>query len=261
MARPLASFDLTAFVEPDPHEPTIDLEGTTRIGDRLYWITSHRHNKNGKLRKSRQRLFAVEFHVDGKRIEIQYVGKPYKNLLNDIVSAPQLEKYKLADAATRAPKSLGGFNIEGLAATPEGHLLIGLRNPVFKEKALVILLENPEAVVEGEPANLGDPMSWISAATVRGAARVLAGEDSYVIVAGPPAQGRCQLYTWSGLPSQPPVKVNSVDFKGWSPEAFAIYADSARRGIQVIDDDGTSEGCQTAEQPSDRTFRSGWVKF
>ena len=36
----------------------------------------------------------------------------------------------LADAALLPPKEPGGFNIEALAATPGGKLLIGLRNPV-----------------------------------------------------------------------------------------------------------------------------------
>ena len=57
------------------------------------------------------------------------------------------------------------------------------------------------------------------------------------------------------------MNIESVDFKGWSPEGFVIYADSTSAGIQIISDDGTLNGCQTAERPSDRTFRSGWVKF
>ena len=42
-----------------PKEPEADLEGATRIGDDIYWITSHGQNKNGKNRPSRHRLFAT----------------------------------------------------------------------------------------------------------------------------------------------------------------------------------------------------------
>lgn len=38
----------------------VDIEGAARIGDRIYWITSHGQNKNGKDRPSRLRLFATQ---------------------------------------------------------------------------------------------------------------------------------------------------------------------------------------------------------
>ena len=36
----------------------------------------------------------------------------------------------------RAAEAEGGFNIEGLAAAPDGSLLIGLRNPIPQGRAL-----------------------------------------------------------------------------------------------------------------------------
>src|ERR1700742_377918 len=35
------SFDLTSFLKPDSENPETDLEGGARIGERVYWITSH----------------------------------------------------------------------------------------------------------------------------------------------------------------------------------------------------------------------------
>ena len=85
------------------------------------------------------------------------MGKPYKHLAAgpDRI-ARQLARYHLAAASKLAAEADGGLNIEGLAATPEGQLLIGFRNPLPDERALVVPLENPGEVVDGKRAKLGE---------------------------------------------------------------------------------------------------------
>ena len=73
----------------------------------------------------------------------------------------------LADAVRRTPAK-AGLNIEGLAWTPEGHLLVGLRAPTVteseprphggQEDAVVLRLKNPEALFAEprQPAQLGE---------------------------------------------------------------------------------------------------------
>lgn len=70
---------------------------------------------------------------------------------SDLIAAPQLGKYDLTVAATIAPEDPGGFNIEGLAATPDDRLLLGFRNPITeKGKALVVPIGNPKEVILGK---------------------------------------------------------------------------------------------------------------
>ena len=57
-----------------------------------------------------------------------------------------------------AAEAEGGFNIEGLASTPEGALLIGLRNPLRHGRALLVPLLNPDEVIEGGRARFGAPV-------------------------------------------------------------------------------------------------------
>ena len=50
----------------DSSHPESDIEACTRVGDIIYWITSHGRSKKGKWRNSRYRLFATEiFKKDG----------------------------------------------------------------------------------------------------------------------------------------------------------------------------------------------------
>ena len=142
--EPVQTIDLSSFLEVDPRSPETDIEAAVRIGSRAYWITSHGRNKNGKERVSRHRFFATDIRTNEHGIQILPAGKPYKDLLDDLTGAEQLKQFGLKFAAARAPKSPGGLAIEGLAATPDGHLLIGFRNPIPKGRALLVPLLNPE---------------------------------------------------------------------------------------------------------------------
>src|SRR3978361_2317647 len=117
-----------------------DLEGAARIGDRIYWISSHGTNSSGEVQDRRRRLFATDI-VQGAVPSLRTVEKPFAELIEKLVAAKRYEKYGLAAAAKIAPKEPGGLNIEGLAATPEGNLLIGFRNPVPAGGALIVSLE------------------------------------------------------------------------------------------------------------------------
>lgn len=148
---------LGAFLGTAPDKES-DLEGAAAIGSRIDWISSHGRNKGGKLREERHRFFATEVDTRTVPPSLRPIGSPYTRLLDDLLSADALKRYRLKDAAQRAPEAAGGFNIEGLAATADGKLLIGLRNPLVAGRALLVPLENPEAVVNGEAARIGTPI-------------------------------------------------------------------------------------------------------
>ncbi|MCC6196167.1 MAG: DUF3616 domain-containing protein [Burkholderiales bacterium] len=246
----VGSLDLGAFLRSGGKES--DIEGAAPIGSRVYWITSHGRSSSGKAHPSRQRFFATDI---GPGLSLNPVGVPYTRLLDDLTADPRLARYRLTDAARRAPEAPGGLNIEGLAATPEGGVLIGFRNPLFEGRALVVPLANPAEVVAGERARLGAPIELdLGGRGIRGMEHVSAG---YLIVAGPTAdEGTFALYRWSGERSHTPVPV-SVDWRDLRPEAlFAIPQSS---NVQLLSDDGgvRIDGAECKKLPAARqAFRS-----
>ena len=50
---PVETFDLTEFLGTEREHAEADIEGATKTGNRIYWITSHGRNKDGKRRPNR----------------------------------------------------------------------------------------------------------------------------------------------------------------------------------------------------------------
>jgi hypothetical protein len=262
--KPVSSVDLSSFLKVDPKHPESDIEGATRVEDRVYWITSHGTNRNGKPRPNRQRLFATEVKVSGEKITIAPVGKPYRDLLKDLTASPWLKEYKLDDAAKKPPEQEGGLNIEGLSATPQGSLLIAFRNPTPDGKALLIPLENPKQVVDGKAAKVGKPISLSLGGLGIRSIEYFQAKGKYLIVAGPHGdEGDFHLYQWSGPPSEEAEPIEGVNFRGLHPEALIIYPEEKTR-VQVLSDDGSEKingkDCKDEEvEPEHKYFRSVWI--
>jgi hypothetical protein len=139
---PLFSYETTEFLDIEPEHPEADIEGATMIGPRIYWITSHGRNKDGKMRPNRYRFFATTVKVENGTVTITPVGTPCKTLIHSLVKTENMRRLRL-DRATRfdatkltkkdrkklAPKE-EGLNIEGLCASADGRTIyIGFRNP------------------------------------------------------------------------------------------------------------------------------------
>ncbi len=248
VAKPVEIVDLSEFLGTKQHKES-DLEGAATIGDRIYWITSHGRNKKGEVQERRFRFFATEAGKGASRLEP--VGKPYANLLRDMIDTEHLKKYPLEEASGLNPELDGGFNIEGLAATPDGALLIGLRNPAPRGKALVIPLLNPGQVIEGDSARFGEGIELdLGGLAIR--SMELVG-SAYMIVAGPPADsGEFALYQWSGNVEQAPVRLLHENFDEVRPEA--LFAIPGTRKLQILSDDGGPHVKELDEV--DQTFRS-----
>lgn len=148
-----ATFDMTAFLQLDPNFPEADIEAAARMGDRIYWISSHGRNKDGKLRPNRYRFFATEIQKTDTGVSLKPVGRPYTTLLTPLLATKSLQGLGLQEAAGIDPVAFGtkkkggkklapkdeGLNIEGLCASVDGKgLFIGFRNPIPKGRALVV---------------------------------------------------------------------------------------------------------------------------
>lgn len=228
--KDVGSLEVGAFLG-IPAGKEADLEGAATIGDRVYWITSHGRNASGRKQPYRQRLFATQIRPGPS---LQLIGAPYARLLDDLAKAPELARYRLEDAARLAAEAPGGLNIEGLAQTPEGGLLIGFRNPLFGGRALVVPLDNPEGVVTGKRAMVGTPIELDLGG--RGIRSIELVGSSYLIVAGPVAdEGTFAVYRWSGRSGDEPAPMG-VDLQGLRPEA--LFAIPQTSNVQLLSDDG-----------------------
>lgn len=252
------SYDLTGFLKTDADHPEADIEGATKIGKRVYWITSHGRNKDGKLRPNRYRFFATDIVVDGEKIKIDPVGTPCRTLLNALVSDRRLRSLDVHKAAglgltglskkelkKLAPKE-EGLNIEGLCASADGATLyVGFRNPrpvnksTGRNRALVVPLKNaPDIIEKGDKPVFGDPMLWDLGGLGVRAMEYSIYHKAYFIVAGAFDTTRdFALYRWSGLESEQPGLLRLMRQSSFGPEALAPFDRSEL--LLFLSDDGT----------------------
>jgi len=258
--HPLKEYDYNQFLRVHGKSLEADLEAAARIGDRAFWMGSHGRNRVGKFRENRDRFFATDIKVEGGEVFLEPVGQPYEKLLDDLLEDPRFAQFRLAEASLHAPKEEWALNIEGLSATPEGHLLIGFRNPVPEGKALIIPMLNPNEVVQGQRANLGSAIRLdLGGLGIRDMEYF---EGTYIIIAGSIGGGsHFQLYSWAGGQALPqPIKVKHLN--EYHPEAIIIYPDKGLQEMQILSDDGTMliQGVPCKDKdPSQQGFRSFWL--
>jgi hypothetical protein len=252
--RPVGSFDVATFLRVAKKQE-VDIEAAAAIGARVYWITSHSRNSKGKGQTSRSRLFATQLQPNDA---IVTVGAPYLGLLGDLEAAPALARYGLAEAARLPAEAPGGLNIEGLAATADGQLLIGLRNPLHEGRALIIPLRNPAEVIDGARAKLAAPFELdLGGRGVRSIERI-GGE--YLIVAGPTADsGTFALYRWSGTRGEGAAPIAGIDLGTLRPEA--LYAVPQTHQLELLSDDGgiVTDGERCKDMPVSRQAFRGLI--
>ena len=299
-ALQVISWDAQLGIDPrtDSH-PEADIEAAARVGERIYWISSHGRNRVGKWRPNRHRFFATTLRLPDGAVALKPFGKPYAGLARDLARDERMRAIGLAAALgpigrkdkALAPKR-GGLNIEALCATGDGkRLLIGLRSPLAEGKAVVVPLRNPVAVVrDGAACRFGDPILLRLRVDAAGKARDLGvrslayspKHQAYLILAGPPAEGRAfGLFRWSGKPGDEPMLLpagtGAIDrLDRFTPEAMLVYPHTDK--VQLLSDDGSlmvkvrdPSECKKGEFRSGfcqakylnaaarKTFRSTWV--
>jgi len=260
-------------------------EGAARLGDRVYFVTSHAREAKGKNRPNRRRLLAVESRRTGEAEQFEPIGVAYTNLAVDLASRPEVRSLGLAGSIMHLHRQLPhlspdqrGLNIEGLAAGRDGSLLIGLRNPRPRSEAIVIPILNPDRVVIGfaEP-QFGVP-SRLDLGGLGIASMALApSQNAYYIVAAPHDRaGINVLFRWSGEPADAPVRIGPITPEDFDAQAMAVSPDGKR--LLLLSDDGerpvpveTSEACRGAPaadgtcpcgsltDPAGKRFRGQWI--
>ena len=254
---PVSQVDLTPFLRPEAKSEESDLEGAAQLGDRIYWITSHGRNAKGQEAEARHRFFATTGTVTNGRAKLHAIGNFYSHLLDDMLADVRLADFDLQYAARLAPKASGALNIEGLTATPDGHLLIGFRNPVPKGRALLLPLLNPDDLIHGKKAKFGVPITLdLGGLGIRG---ISWWRDAYFIIAGSTdGEGECRLYRW--MPGRPPECISTDGIRGLNPEGLAFSGNNQSGELLVVSDDGNervgNRECKKVKEPNLRKFRA-----
>jgi hypothetical protein len=229
-----------------------DLEGAALIGDRVYWISSHSFNSQGEDKAKRKVFFATKIVQKEGKPTLVGIGQPIRSLRDAIARAAGVEHSKL--------------NIEGLAATPDGGLLIGLRAPLRGDDAIVVPFRNPAAVVDqGAQPEFGEAKNIkLQGRGIRSMDLVSDPTSPYYVIVGGPVADSAEgfaLFRWAGPdstgPLKDPVPVEGVKLAGIKPEGAMAVPGQAL--VQLLSDDGDICSDEN-DPPSKRRFRSIDVK-
>lgn len=257
---PVATWDAAPEMALLKKAPEMDIEGSAKINDTIYWITSHAPNKDGKPRPNRKRFFATRIAVTNGTPAFQLVGRPVASLLADLDRDPRYAAFHLAAAALRPPKTPGSLNIEALCDTSAGELLIGFRSPTPAGKALLAPLLNPAETVAGQAPRFGDPLLInLCGNGIRAMAR--AGGNRYFIIAGSPLSGgTAQFYRWDGQAAPQPDTTALAGLPAdVTPEGLIAVDVNGAHALLVLSDDGRRlvDGlpAKSHPDPARRTFR------
>lgn len=239
-----------------PKAREADLEAATRLGDAAIWMSSHARSKSGKRQPDRLRYFVTD--VPEGEAPIEVIGDVYRGLLDDLVASSTLARFDLATAAELAPQAPGGLNIEGLTAAPEGHVLIGFRNPIPGGRALVVPILNPTELSTATPARFGEPA--LVDLGGRGVRALSWWRGRYLVVGGAfDDETDARLYAWTSST----VRELDVDLRDFNPEA--TFTPDERDEILLLSDDGARSigggRCKDLKDPAKRRFRGVWVRM
>lgn len=233
-----------------------DIEAATRLGDNACFLASH--SKAGGPRAPRVRfvLFCTTLPIGDNPMGI--VGSPYRMLYEDLVASPLLSQVNLEDATQTRPPNESAMNMEAMTASPDGGLWIGLRSPLHEERAVLVLIGNPNELPRGGRARI-DRVEFLDLGGL-GARGLTFDRGDYLIAGGPASKGKFErLYRWR--PGTTPAELTQTWPADFNVEGFFNDPGQSNR-IMILSDDGDllvdAVPCKKLPDPSQRRFRGLW---
>ena len=242
----------------------VDIEASTRVGNRLFWLGSHSHAGDTTERTNRARLFATDLSGSGTNVSLTFRAH-YDYLKLDFLdwdagNAHGLGEnyFGLVDSGAigvdpKAPDG-SGFNIEGLCMAPGSSTTayVGFRAPLVptggRSLALIVPVTN-FTVLAARGGGLGNARFGTPIQLNLGGRGIRSIEGSgtnFLIVAGPPGSATntvgFRLFTWNGKPTDPP-RERSADLTGLNPEGIAGLPSgvwTSNSVFQLLSDNGTA---------------------
>jgi hypothetical protein len=231
---PLSAFDLGPALKLSANAKELDIEGATTVDDTVLWITSHAPTSKAKAAPNRYRFFGTRLDRGAKQPVVELVGDAYADLTTEMEKVPDLKP--LLARQEDAPESVGAFNIESIALAEDRSLLIGLRNPIPKGKAVIVPLTNPLAVLHGARPAFDHPiMIDLGGRGVRDMTWS-ASMKSFIVTAGAfDAERNFAFYRWSGKRNDAPVPLTNMNPGSLGPESVTLFGNDT---ALVLSDDG-----------------------
>lgn len=247
-----------------------DLEGAARIGNRIYWIGSMGRNDEGEDKPERRRFFATDITGSGRLAPAgDQSAAASEQLFTAMLQAEALQRYQLSTAAQIATKTAGGLNIEGLAPTASGGLIIALRAPVHppaaagNRRAIVVTLANPDEVLDGATPRFVDAGDLQLGDRGIRSLEFRPASGDYLILAGAFDEARrFALFRWSGRLGDDPEQIE-LNLDPLNPEGLSLLPDGR---LLVLSDDGEVQvdgrNCKSNRTPVERrSFRGRIVRL
>ncbi|MDZ8221411.1 MULTISPECIES: Ig-like domain-containing protein [unclassified Nostoc] len=242
----------------------VDLEASTRVGNRIFWLGSESNSDDGKSRPNRDRVFATDITGTGASTTLSYGGR-YNFLREDIINwdvtnghGKGANYYGLAASAATSigSKQTNGYNIEGLEIAPDNTTAyIAFRAPQVppsgRANALIVQVTNFASLISASggtqgSAQFGAPIELDLGG--RGIREIRKNSNNqYVIIAGPAgdagaAPNDFRLYTWDGNPNSAPQLRTATFPASFNPEGIITIPENLTNTsqIQFVSDDGNS---------------------
>lgn len=245
--NPLVGFNMTPFLGltdfEDGRAREVDIEGSTRVGNRIFWIGAHSHANIAEGRTNRSRVFATDLAGAGLGSTLSYVGRydylKFDMVVWDVINGHGkganyygLEQSTMEGVNPKAPDG-SGFNIEGLTMAPLSSTVgyVAFRAPLVpasrRTHALIVPVLNFATLAASNAPQgssvFGAPIELdLYGRGIRSIERV---GTNYLIVAGIPGDfpgdypNDFRIYTWSGNPADRPQE-RATDLRGLNPEGI-----------------------------------------
>lgn len=293
--NPLAWFDFTSYLNlhdlEDGSPREVDLEASTRLGNRIFWMGAHSHGALAAVKTNRSRIFATDLTGTGSSATLSFVGR-YEWLKVDLINWDSTNGhgkgsnyFGLAASAepgvdAKAPDG-SGFNIEGLSMAPGSSSVayVGFRAPLVppgvRAKALIVPVQNfaTLAIGNGPPgsARFGAPIELNLGR--RGIRSIECTPAGCLIIAGPPGKASdvapydFKLFTWTGNAADRPEQ-RAASLTGLNPESIVelpLAPWTPASQVQLLSDNGTTvfygDGVEAKhlDERAFRKFRSDWL--
>lgn len=252
-----------SFIEIDSKKLEGDIEGSATIADITYWIGSHSRDKEGSLARNRHQLFATLIKDKTDHVVIKQVGTSYTSLLFDLLSSTKFRKLTNEDLdpepdQSKSSKEPGAISIEGLTAW-NNSLLIGFRNPIPNDQAVLVALLNPlEVVLHGSHAEFGEFIFFNLGGRGIRSMDYWPDRQIFIIVAGAFNQkDDFAYYSWTGNRNDQPNLLQLEGIQDLNTEALVFFDGKPNHLLAISDDGGQFKG--EKHEKLELSFRSKWL--